>query len=145
MLNSQLCSSKMSTNVNGASEAKVVATPDQPAPSDRSHEIEAIKTDIAALRLTIELVKSQYEERMAAIRDSHQAILSQACQEGSSESVELVEEIELMEMKMQWLNSQACGLESALDRYAAHCIAELRGPSVGAKHEGHGDGQSDRL
>jgi chromosome segregation ATPase len=96
-------------------------------------EIEAIKTDLAALRIAIDMVRAQYEERMAGIRQAHQSILAELGDHGQQEeeALSLTDEVKQMEGKMEILESQAGGLESALDRYTDMFMEEVKSASEG--------------
>ncbi|KAK0390622.1 hypothetical protein NLU13_0126 [Sarocladium strictum] len=100
-------------------------------------EIEAIKTDLAALRAAIDMVRAQYEERMAGIRQAHQSILDELGSEGQHEEEALVlsGEVKLMEVKMEFLEHQAGGLETALDRYTQRFMEEVKGENEGGPAE----------
>ncbi|KAL2209515.1 hypothetical protein CC79DRAFT_1332679 [Sarocladium strictum] len=108
-------------------------TPQSPsAPSFDAKEIAAIKTDLAALRVAIDMVRAQYEERMAAIREAHQSILAElGDDEKEEEAGELSDEVKRMEMKMEILETQAGGLEMALDRYTEKFMEEVKAAEGG--------------
>jgi hypothetical protein len=112
-------------------------TPQSPsAASFDAKEIAAIKTDLAALRLAIDMVRAQYEERMAAIREAHQSILAElGDDEKEEEAGELSDEVKRMEMKMEILETQAGGLESALDRYTEKFMEEVKAAEGGEKED----------
>lgn len=101
--------------------------PSSSEPSTNPKEIEAIKTDLAALRVAIDLVRAHYEEKMEAIRDGLKGIIAEASSGNDAETMELTEEVKDIEVKMKMLESQAGGLEMALDRYTALVMEEVKG------------------